>query len=196
MSDANHGEDQLLGVTRESQKRFGQLLREVCEVIGFTQGKLSREAKKELQRLLKQGYLLEEDLIGSMEQPTISRVMAGIQQPTYFQVFIWLRVIFTYYTSKEFADICRKLEMPFPRLPANLKQTLWRLSTFTAPYELLQTYEETKDLKLIEIYGSLIEHKEVRWDKTRRHSQNPGTHSTTHSIRTPKVASVERTTYG
>src|SRR6266516_645436 len=81
-------EVRLTDLFHASQKRFGELLREVCEISGFTQGKLSREAKKELQSLIQAREILPDDPIGSMEQPTISKVMAGLQAPTYFQVYI------------------------------------------------------------------------------------------------------------
>jgi hypothetical protein len=147
-----------------SQQRFGELLREVCEVSGFTQGKLSREAKAERQRLIASGYIHSKSSIGSMEQPTISKVMAGVQEPTYLQVFIWLRVIRSHYESARFAEICQKLNIPVPEFPPELERKLWHLSTFMPPEDLLKAYEESKDEKPTELSPSLIEHKETRWE--------------------------------
>ncbi|HJT59811.1 MAG TPA: hypothetical protein VJ761_25095 [Ktedonobacteraceae bacterium] len=169
----NHSEqvqmhERLTNLLHASQIRFGELLREVCEVSGITQGKLSREAKEERQRLIEKGIIHLEDSIGSMEQPTISKVMAGAQEPTYIQVYIWLRVIRTHYESPQFAEICKELRIPLPKFSPELERELWHLSTFVPPDELLQVYEETKNKKLIEIYTPLIEHKELRWDRARR----------------------------
>jgi hypothetical protein len=102
--------------------RFGELLREVCEVSGITQGKLSREAKEERQRLIEKGIIHLDDSIGSMEQPTISKVMAGAQEPTYIQVYIWLRVIRTHYESAQFAEICKELNIPLPKFSPELER--------------------------------------------------------------------------
>jgi hypothetical protein len=160
--------ERLTDLLHASQMRFGELLREVCEISGITQGKLSREAKEERQRLIGKGIISLEDSIGSMEQPTISKVMAGGQEPTYIQVYIWLHVIRAHYESAQFAEICEELGIPLPEFSPELERELWRLATFVPPDELLRVYEETKNKKLIEIYTPLIEHKELRWDKTRR----------------------------
>ena len=160
--------ERLTVLLHDSRMRFGELLRQVCEISGITQGKLSREAKEERQRLIEKGIIHLEDSIGSMEQPTISKVMAGAQEPTYIQVYIWLRVIRTHYESIQFKDICEELQIPLPKFSPGLERELWHLSTFVPPDELQQVYEETKDKKLIEIYTPLIEHKELRWDRTRR----------------------------
>ncbi len=170
ISDSRQAQiDQIIStdLLRRSQKRFGELLREVCEASGFTQGKLSRKSKDERQRLIEAGYIRPEDPIGSMEQPTISKVMAGVQEPTYFQVFIWLRVIRTHYESTKFAEICKKLGIiPIPQFSRELEQKLWYLSTFVQPDELLRVYEETEEyVKELELSQSLIEHKETRWEK-------------------------------
>ncbi len=157
----------LTDLLRRSQKRFGELLREVCEVSGFTQGKLSREAKAERKRLISLGCIHPQDPIGSMEQPTISKVMAGVQEPTYFQVFIWLRVIRSHYESARFAEICNKLNIPVPEFPPELERKLWHLSTFIPPEDLLKVYNESKDEKPMEASPSLIEHKEMRWEPKR-----------------------------
>jgi len=147
----------LTDLLRSSQKKFGELLREVCLAAGFTQGKLSREAKDEHQRLIEIGDLYPGDSIGSMEQPTISKVMAGSQEPTYYQVYIWLNVLRRHFDSPRFAEICKELDISLPTFSAQLERGLWRLSTFIPPDELRQVYEEAKDEKLIEIYKSLVE---------------------------------------
>jgi len=155
--------DNVTGLLYGSRKRFGELLREICEISGFTQGKLSREAKVERDRLIGSGRIRRENAAGSMEQPTISKVMAGVQEPTYFQVFIWLRVIRSHYESARLAEICRRLEIPVPQFPYELERKLWQLSAFMPPEDLLEVYTESKDDKPMEVSPSLIEHKEERW---------------------------------
>lgn len=194
MPNSDSGEGRLTDLFHASQKKFGELLREVCEVSGFTQGKLSREAKKELQRLIDEGYILPEDPIGSMEQPTISKVMAGLQGPTYFQVFIWLKVIETYYHSEQFAKICRQLDLSTPPVfTPQLKQRLWGLASFMPPEELSENYEQAKDIKLIEIHPPLIEHKETRWNRTNKRPVERKTASNTlEGTRAPHKAAAMR----
>lgn len=161
---------------RRSQRQFGELLYQICEISGFTQGKLSREAKDECRRLMEKGVIGPEDPVGSMEQPTISKVMAGVQGPTYLQVYIWLRVIKAHFKSEEFREICRELHIEEPPefLP-KWEEWLWHLSTFVPPDELDKACEETENLKLIEIHKPLIVHKEERWDRAKRRSVSKGT---------------------
>jgi hypothetical protein len=191
-------EARLTNLFHASQKRFGELLREVCEISGFTQGNLSREAKKELQRLIQAGEIFPDDPIGSMEQPAISKVMAGLQAPTYFQVYIWLKVIEEHYNSDEFTEICHQLHIAHPPVFTDqLKQELWRLATFVPPDELHENYKNTKDLKLIEIHTPLIDHKEIRWEKTKNRSTRKETSTNTkpsNNADTPyRIASMKRT---
>ena len=162
--------EHLSDLLHRSQGRFGELLREVCEVSGFTQGKLSREAKEERRQMLLRGDIRPEDPIGSMEQPTISKVMAGTQEPTYYQVYIWLQVIRKHYEDPKFALICKELHIPLPVFSYELEQELWQLASFIPPNMLHQVYEDTKEKKLFKIYKPLIEHKEQRWEKTKRKS--------------------------
>jgi hypothetical protein len=165
--------ENMADVLRESRKRFGNLLGELCEVSGFTQGKLSREAKLVYRQMVEDGNIHAEDPVGSMEQPTISKVIAGVQDPTYFQVYIWLRVIRKHIESDQFAKVCKDLKLnSVPTFSLDLELDLWRLAHFTPPSELLNTYEKRKNLKLIEIYEPLIDHKEVRWDRGKRRSQS------------------------
>lgn len=156
-----------------SQMRFGELLYELCEVSGFTQGKLSREAKDEYRQLKEQGVIRPNYPISSMEQPTISKVIAGVQAPTYLQVYIWLRVLRAHFESTEFIEICKELKIDLPKkFSLALEKELWRLSTFVPPDELGEVYKNTQDIELIKFYPSLIEHKERRWDKARKRPAN------------------------
>src|SRR5216683_4258190 len=128
----------------EALKRFGSILRDLCEVSGFTQGKLAREAKAERQLLIDEGYINPGDLIGSMEQSTVSRIMTGAQEPTFFQVFIWLRVLRKHYKSPELADVCQKMGIEKPEFPSTLERKLWNLAGFVTPKELSLVYEGSK----------------------------------------------------
>lgn len=143
-----------------AQQVFGRILRDLCEASGITQGKLAKEAKVERKRLIEQGSINSGDLIGSMEQPTISRVLAGAQEPTYFQVFIWLRVIRRHYESKELAKKCQELGIEKPLFPAETEQVLWDLTAFKRPEHLAQAYEVGKKIQPTRL--SMIEHKEMR----------------------------------
>jgi hypothetical protein len=206
--------ESLSSLVRISQKRFGELLRQICEISGITQGKLSREAKNERQRLIEKGDIHPDDLIGSMEQPTISKIMAGVQGPTYFQVYIWLRVIRAHFESARFAEICKELNIDLPEFSSKLEHELWRLSTFIPPDELHRTYENAKEIKLIvtppdELHRtyenakekdakkeiklmelpSIVDHKEQRWERTKRRSTGKGVGAST------KPLSATRSTY-
>jgi transcriptional regulator with XRE-family HTH domain len=145
-----------------SQRRFGYILRELCETSGFTQGKLAREAKAERQRLIEEGYINPGDFIGSMEQSAISRVMAGTQEPTYFQVLIWLKVVRKHYESPELAQACQKIQVEKPEFSRDLERKLWILAAFVPPKELSQTYEESKTIEPMKLRKSMIIHKEKR----------------------------------
>lgn len=150
-----------------SRKKFGELLREICEVSGFTQGKLAKEAKAERRRLIESGEIHPEDFVGSLEQPTISKVMAGTQEPTYLQVFIWLSVIKTHYKSTQLAELCENLGIAVPELTEEKVRMLWKLSSFISPEELKEIYEQSKNEKPMK-YKKLIDHKEKRMLSTRQ----------------------------
>lgn len=193
-SDGKQAENNepLTNLLQNAQKKFGELLREVCQVAGFTQGKLSQEAKEELERLIEIGDVRPNDVIGSMEQPTISKVMAGSQGPTYYQVYIWLNVLRKHYESSQFAEICENLNISLPTLSSKLEQELWRLSTFVPPDELRQVYEEAKNVKLIQIYKSLMEDKEMQQNDVERNAASKRTNerrkSSSKAVKAHKVA--------
>jgi hypothetical protein len=159
--------ENLTDLLHNSQKRFGTLLSDVCEVAGLTQGQLSRAAKGERQRLIDAGYIPAESMRESMAQPTISKVMAGVQAPTYMQVYIWLRVIRTHYESTRFAEQCRRADVAVPTLSPEMERILWRLATFISPDDLARVCEQSKDINPLEGRVSLIEHKEMRWKASR-----------------------------
>lgn len=141
--------DTFTNLVHSSLKEFGRLLREVCEVGGYTLEKLSREACHERERLIVSGDLKPHDPVGPMGQLAIARVMAGFEEPTCYQVYIWLRVLRTHFESPEFAQICQDLGIPLPTFPPALEAELWRLSNHQAPSELREAYEWGKDVRLI-----------------------------------------------
>lgn len=144
----------------EAQQRFGNILRDLCEASGFTQGKLAKEAKRERKRLIENGNINPGDLIGSMEQPAISRVLAGTQEPTYFQVLIWLQVLRKHYASDELAKKCEDLGIQKPEFLKETEQILWDLSAFRPPDKLASAYNESKKIQPIQF--SIIDHRETR----------------------------------
>lgn len=141
-------------VLQLSQRKFGDLLRQVCEIGGFTAGKLSREAHAELLRLSEQGRITPDAPVGSLGPMTLCRIMAGTQDPTYYQVWLCVRVLGKHLNSQYFAKICQELDMEIPALGEQWKQweqVLWHLAGFLSPDELAVLYEQAKDLQLIEI---------------------------------------------
>jgi hypothetical protein len=147
---------------RDAHKRFGVLLHELCEVSGLTQGKLARQAKFERSQLVKSGCLELGTLTGSMEQPTISRVLAGLQEPTYFQVLIWLRVIRKYYESDDLTRICEERGIIKPAFTAETERLLWTLASFVPPDERARAFAQSKNFQLLGFHIPIIEHKERR----------------------------------
>jgi len=147
---------------RDAHKRFGVLLHELCEVSGLTQGKLARQAKFERRQLIKNGCIQLGTLTGSMEQPTISRVLAGLQAPTYFQVLIWLRVLRKHYESEELARICDEMGIAKPAFTVETERLLWGLAAFVPPEERAQAYAQSKDFQPLGFHIPIIEHKERR----------------------------------
>lgn len=159
--DQENMTEPLADLVERSRKRFGVLLRNVCEIGGVTQGMLSREAKRELRRLREMGEIVLDESVGSLEQPTISKVMAGMQAPTYYQVSIWVKVLQASFTSDRLAMLCQALDISQPAFDPTWEQALWRLAHFVPPQELCQVYECAKDLKVRKMYQTLSEHKEI-----------------------------------
>ena len=170
MPESGRKENQmhLTNLLYKSRLRFGELFRDICDISGLTQGKLAREAKVEYQRLLAKGEIRPEDPVGSMGQPTISRVMAGLQEPTYLQVFIWLRVIKAHYKGAQLTQMCEELGIVVPKFSADLERMLWKLSSFLPPDELARVYEKSQNEKPLASSPSLIDHKEERMKAVRR----------------------------
>jgi hypothetical protein len=149
----------LTELLRNAQQRFSEILSELCEVAGLTQGRLARLAKLELQTLVSQGVISSGSPVGSMYQPTISKVLSGQQTPTYYQVYIWLRVVRSWYGSLQLAALCEKRGVPVPIFSEIVERKLWYLAGFVPPDELSQVeVPEVPDVKL-------IDHKERRWTK-------------------------------
>jgi hypothetical protein len=93
-------------------------------------------------------------LVGSLGPLTLCRIMAGKQDPTYYQVLLCVSVLGRHLNSQYFADVCRELDLEIPDLGERWKQweqVLWHLAGFLSPAELAVLYEQTKDLQLIVI---------------------------------------------
>lgn len=150
-------------LNRNAHQQFGRIVRDLCEVSGFPQGKLAREAKAEKKRLIAQGSIHPGDVASSMEQPTISRVLAGLQEPTYFQVLIWLHVLRKHYESEELARMCEERGVVRPAFPVETERLLWTLAGFVPPEARARAYAHSKEMMhLLGPYPSLIAHKERR----------------------------------
>jgi hypothetical protein len=142
---------------RKAPRRFSELLDQLCTAAGLSQARLSREAKQIRKHFIEEGLIAPRDpLIGSMEQPTISSVISGAQAPTYGQVWIWLKAIRTWYESPRLVEKCKQIEseyhieMPVPQFDHKLEMDLWRLALFGTPDEIINAYNRTKNLNLLD----------------------------------------------
>ncbi len=145
---SNHTLSDLL---HNSQKKFGDLLRQICIAAGYTQAKLAREAQAEKYRLINACEIRPKDFTGSFEATVLSKIMKGEQPPTYYQVFIWIAVLKRHFASAEFAAICAGLGVDCPKFEPEWEYCLWYLSSFVPPDEFGEIYEHIKDLEIIEI---------------------------------------------
>lgn len=143
-------------------KRFGTLLHLHCERVGLSQGKLARLATRKRNQMLKEGALRKSDAIGSMAQPTISRVAAGLQAPSYFQVLLWISVVREYYKSGELAERCEQLGIVTPVFSARTERSLWALAGFIPPEKLEQALEQSAPVGKQQATRSLVDHRESR----------------------------------
>jgi hypothetical protein len=135
---------------RDNQRRFGRLLRQLCELGGFTAGKLERSSKAYQQLLIEQGVIDPEEAVLLIE-PVILDAVKGIAAPTYLQVFVWLAVLRKHFESPEFAAVCRELAIPVPAYPLALENTLWKLAGFIPPDEVSEVARQAQGYTLLKI---------------------------------------------
>lgn len=135
----------------DSQKKFGDVLRQICITAGYTQSKLANEAQAEKYRLVATGEIRPKDITGSFEGTVLSKIMRGEQAPTYYQIYIWIRVFKRHFASAEFATICSNLGMECPKFEPQWEFCLWHLASFVPLYEFEQVYEHIKDAEIIKI---------------------------------------------
>lgn len=148
---------EFIDLIHEAPRLFGRLLDELCKRAGLHQAHLSKLADAVRKELIATGVILPGDsLIGSMYQPAISRVMSGEQRPTYGQVLIWLDVIRDWYKSDQLRRACKtveleyNIEMDIPEFEPWLETHLWNLALFGKPHEIAASYEECKNLRLLD----------------------------------------------
>lgn len=141
----------LTNILQQSLSTFGRLLREICMLGGITAAVLSSRGVQEREFLVQAGDLKSSDPVGPMGELPILLVMAGREAPTYYQVYIWLRVLRRHFESPEFAQACKDLSIELPVFPELLERRLWKLAGFVSPEERSQVYESMKDVRLIEI---------------------------------------------
>jgi len=142
-----------------SRYLFGIRLQEVCRAVGLSQGSLSRAVKRVYQNMLDTGEIDADVTVGSLEQPTISIVMSGQQSATYYQVFLWLKVIHDEVSRVGDDKRNEKFE--------EVVQELWLLAKFVPPATLTAVYEQSRGKRLLGTYDSLIDHKERRWQRNK-----------------------------
>jgi transcriptional regulator with XRE-family HTH domain len=133
----------------KARELFGSLLKLLCRRAGITQDKLERDSRAYREELIARGLLQDDNNSGSMNQSAISRVMKGIQPPTYDQVRIWLEVIDRVYKSDKFREICNNIGWPYKDFfTKELKIDMYRLALFGTPEEVVAAYEQWEDLPL------------------------------------------------
>lgn len=96
----------------------GALLRLVCTRAGITQTRLARDAKT----WLRPGEKID------IYQPTISEVSQGKREPSYRQLWVWLRAIRAVYEDPDFPRKCLANRMPCYPFPKDLEMDIRRLA--------------------------------------------------------------------
>lgn len=150
---------QLSELVDQARRRFGELLRELCEASALSQGKLSRLAEEACDVMVDEGRVLE-GKVSSLAQPTLSLVMAGKTRPGYFQVYIWLHVLRAWYEGPELAALCKKRGVEVPVFSHALECDLWHLAGYATPTEIEEAY-----VIPVPIDVSLVEHKGQRFGR-------------------------------
>lgn len=126
-----------------AQAKFASLLLKICEAGGLSQGQLARMAQADARQLLEIDTLSVDHSIGSLAQPTISRILAGKQEPTYAQVYFLMRAIRTHYASSELTRRCQERGLSAPVFSSEHELALWTLAGFCLPDDLARELEKS-----------------------------------------------------
>jgi hypothetical protein len=116
---------------------FGQLLRQILQIIGLKQGDLELLARKEYTKLIAGGYIDPTERLGSMDQTVISRVSRNTQAPTPAQVYCWIEAL---KKSQELLHYCSTVQADNPRFLEDLETALWNGTEYKSPKELAWAY--------------------------------------------------------
>ena len=109
-----------------ANRRFGELLKELCKKANIKQDKLEEESEIYRTYLIER-YPIQSGLTGGFKQSAISRVFKGQQIPTYSQVFIWTTILQRHLSEEDF--------------PKDLRDDLYYLSGHVPPETIVDAYE-------------------------------------------------------
>ncbi|HEX3640658.1 MAG TPA: hypothetical protein VHV10_05155 [Ktedonobacteraceae bacterium] len=125
--------------------RFGTLMRQFCEAAGMNQPWLAdkgqsmynemmirKYGKERYEQMLEEGTLPKEEQ-SSMLQQAVSRVIIGVQRPSYIQTYIWISVIEEHYNNEEIKRYFEWKGLEMPVFTEEMYQALWALSGHQPP---------------------------------------------------------------
>jgi|SRR2546430_5911161 len=124
---------------------FGFYLRQACNDGRITQTLLEKYGEmekyvrlvnkygKEVYEQKKRDGTLPKEEQSSMKQETISRVVNGIQRPSFQQVSIWIFVIKRHYTSEDVRLMFDNKGLSIPNFTEEMEEKLWISSGYLSP---------------------------------------------------------------
>ena len=125
--------------------RFGTLMRQVLDGIGVNQVLFEKRAqakydafmfekygKQAYERMKEDGTIPKEEQ-SSMLQQVISRVINGLQRPSYIQMLIWMGVIADLYNNESIKKWFRDNDLEMPVFSEEIEEALWALSGHQCP---------------------------------------------------------------
>lgn len=121
---------------------FGLILRLLCQRANVTQDELEERGKAYRDYLFIQGYIKPGQVLGSLDQTVISRVVSGERRPSYDQVAIWLKVLEDTFKSDMYKNERKRRGLTIYDLSSDLKRDLYHLAGFGAPDEIVAAFEK------------------------------------------------------
>lgn len=130
----------------EARALFGELLGVLCERAYISQNKLGKKATEYRSYLMTEGYLRQGADTGGLDQSALSRIIKNDRQPSYAQVYIWLKVLRNIFESEEYRRYCARKAKPIYVFDEDLETDMWRLALFGTPKEVIEAYKRRKDM--------------------------------------------------
>lgn len=109
---------------------FGEALYKVCRRVGITQPLLEKYGEAEYAQMEAEGKI---SVQSSMKQQVISRVVTGLQAPSYTQTYIWLKVIKQHYENEKVIEYFQNKGLEMPVFTEEVEEKLWALSGHQSP---------------------------------------------------------------